>query len=69
MTMSVASQTAPHKGGISLVLALRQPAQKFDPLIVLEIMELGNGAHVYMARKVDLLGENATISFGLATQV
>lgn len=44
MTMSVASQTAPHKGGISLVLALRQPAQKFDPLIVLEVTELGNGS-------------------------
>ena len=69
MTMSVASQRASHKGGISLVLALRQPAQKFDPLIVLEIMELGNGAHVYMARKVDLLGENVTMSFGLATWV
>lgn len=67
--MSVASQTAPHKGGISLVLALRQPAPKFDPLIVLEVMELGNGAHVYMARRVDLLGQNATISFGLATRV
>lgn len=48
--MSVASQTAPHKGSISLVLALRQPAPKFELLIVLEVMELGNGAHVYMAR-------------------
>ena len=75
MTMSVGkvwerpvglSDSSPQSGHF-LGEALSLPAQKFDFLIVPEVTGLGNGAHAYMARGVDLLGQNATIPFGLCS--